>query len=152
MSESSSKTMEAEVSICLQSIQTKSSKYTRHSQQLVRVGQAVKFLPFAFLVFQLHSYLCSFILEIVSNICAAFLISVSHLVGLFKSLQPPTCRTFQGELLIQRVSRRGKFPTLPILSSCGWTNNKINTQQMNRRKRKLNKFNSCAQRSHRNKS
>ena len=30
---------------------------------------------------------------------------------------------------------RGKFPPLPLLSSCGWTNHKIDTRQINRRKR-----------------
>ena len=32
------------------------------------------------------------------------------------------------------LSGRGKFPLLFFLSSCGWTNNKTNTGQINRRK------------------
>lgn len=39
------------------------------------------------------------------------------------------------------LSRQGKFPLLPFLSSCGWTNNKMDTSKINRRKRNVN---SCA--------
>lgn len=39
----------------------------------------------------------------------------------------------------KRFWGRGKIPPLALLSSCGWTHNKLNPRQTNRRKR--NKFN-----------